>query len=65
MFQRQPERGNGSGAPCQAILRGSEGLYLAGDPRHNLGGLAGAMADWEYVYPDEPWLPTRLLVRHA
>lgn len=45
------------GSPRQAILRGPEGLYLAGDPRGDLGGLADAIEDWEYVYPDEPWLP--------
>ncbi len=44
-------------SPRQAILRGPEGLYLAGDPRHDLGSFVGAIADWEYVYPDESWLP--------
>jgi len=44
-------------SPRQAILRGPEGLYVAGDPRGDLGGLAGEIEDWEYVYPDQPWLP--------
>ena len=45
------------GSPRQALLRGPEGLYLAGDPRRDLGGLAGEIEDFEYVYPDDPWLP--------
>ena len=45
------------GSPSQAILRGPEGVYLAGYPVHDFGSLAGAIADWDYVYPDEPWLP--------
>ena len=44
-------------SPSQAVLRGSEGVYLAGHPVHDLGSLAGAIADWDYVYPDESWLP--------
>jgi len=43
--------------PSQAILRGPEGVYLAGHPIRDLGSLAGAIADWDYVYPDESWLP--------
>lgn len=44
-------------SPSQAILHGPEGVYLAGRPTHDLGSLAGAINDWDYVYPDEPWLP--------
>jgi len=44
-------------SPHQAILHGPEGVYLAGHPSRDLGSLAGAIADWDYVYPDESWLP--------
>lgn len=44
-------------SPRQTILRGPEGLYLAGHPSSNLGNQAEAISDWDYVYPDESWLP--------
>lgn len=44
-------------SPGFAILRGPEGLYLAGKPQPNLEGLRQAIADWDYVYPSASWLP--------
>lgn len=58
-------------SPSQAVLRGPEGVYLAGHPPHDLGSLAGAIVDWDYVYPDESWLrvirdvlPNRFMIAH-
>ncbi|KKB09424.1 hypothetical protein VE26_05675 [Devosia chinhatensis] len=46
-------------------------MYLAGQPIQDLGSLAGAIADWDYVYPDESWfpvirdaLPNRFMIAH-
>lgn len=44
-------------SPRQTILRGPEGVYLAGHASSDLGSLAEAISDWDYVYPDESWLP--------
>jgi len=44
-------------SPNFAMLRGPEGLYLAGKLQSNVDGLRQAIADWEYVYPSPSWLP--------
>lgn len=44
-------------APEQAILRGPEGMYLAGNPGLGLSELKDTLADWDYLYPDAQWLP--------
>lgn len=46
--------------PQFALLRGAEGLYLAGTPRPGqcLSGLRDAIHDWDYLYPGVSWLPS-------